>query len=112
MTAAEPQSPVLLFDEDGRMHVIHDVAVVAEMIEDATDFYEGFDGLARPVRPNGSPGSVKFVLVSEQPKEATVRHRVQRYYTRYASRHPTRIPPSASDMASFMLAVANDEVIE
>ncbi|MET9361923.1 hypothetical protein ABZX93_13505 [Streptomyces sp. NPDC006632] len=112
MTPGEPQSPVLIFEEDGHMSVIHDVALAAEFIENETDFYEGFDGLARPVRPTGLSGEVELVLVSQQPEEAAVRCRVDRYYALYASRHPTRTPPSAADAASFVFAVANDEVSE
>ncbi|MFK0178185.1 hypothetical protein ACIQVR_19625 [Streptomyces xanthochromogenes] len=112
MTPGEPQSPVLLFEEDGHMSVIPDVALAAEIIEDETDFYEGFDGLARPVRPIGLPGKVELVLLSQQPEEAAVRCRVNRYYTCHASRHPTRSPPSAAHAAGFVSAVANDEVSE
>ncbi|MYR97879.1 MULTISPECIES: hypothetical protein [unclassified Streptomyces] len=112
MTASQPQSPVLLFEEDGRMFIIHDISVTDELIEDVTDFYEGFDGLARPVRPVGVPGKVEFVLVSEQSDESVVRGRVRRYYTRYASRHRTRTPPNVADVRSFVFAVANDEVVE
>ncbi len=94
------------------MHVIHDLALTGELIESADDFHEGFDALARPVKPVGPPGEVVLVLDSEQPDESTLRTRVARYYRVWAARHSTRIPPQNEDIETFVFAVANDEVIE
>ncbi|MEU5598151.1 hypothetical protein [Streptomyces sp. NPDC020298] len=107
-----PKDPILLFEEDGGMCIIHDLALVNELIEDASDFYEAFDALARPVKPVGQPGEVTFVLKSEEPDESTLRRRVDRYYRVWAARHSSGIPPQVEDVQAFVLAVANDEVTE
>lgn len=107
----EPQDPVLLFDEDGHMYVVHDLAVTNELIEDTEPFYAAFDGLGRPVRPIGPPGRVSFVLVSDQADEVALRSLVARYYAVWAARHPYD-PPQVEDIAGFIDAVANDEVME
>ncbi|WP_063767411.1 hypothetical protein [Streptomyces sp. NRRL S-1868] len=108
----EPANPALLFEPNGHMYVIHDLAVADELIEAADGVHEAFDGLGRPLRATGPDGQVTFVLASAEPAEETLRARVGYYYRAFASRHPTRIPPQESDLAAFVFAVANDEVIE
>jgi hypothetical protein len=108
----EPVSPALLFEADGRMDVIHDLAVTNELLDTTGEVYEAFDGLGRPLQATGPEDNVTFRLVSGQPEEAKIRARAHYYYSTYASRHPTRIPPSETDLAAFVLAVANDEVVE
>lgn len=94
------------------MHVIHDLALTNELIESVDDFHEGFDALARPVKPVGPPGEVVLVLDSEQPAESTLRARVARYYRVWVARRSTLISQQYEDIEAFVFAVANDEVIE
>jgi hypothetical protein len=108
----EPMDPALLFDADGRMDVIHDLAVANELLDTADEVYEAFDGLGRPLQATGPAGEVTFRLASGEPEEVMIRARVQYYYSTYATRHPTRVPPQEADLAAFVFAVANDEVIE
>lgn len=108
----EPANPALLFGADGRMDVIHDLALTNELLDSADEVYEAFDGLGRPLQASSSGGTVAFHLTSREPAEAKVRARVRHYYSTYASRHPTRVPPDEADLTAFILAVANDEVIE
>ncbi|MEU4999712.1 hypothetical protein [Streptomyces sp. NPDC021622] len=108
----EPISPALLFDDDGRMDVIHDLSVTSELLDTASEVHEAFDGLGRPMQATGPTGKVTFRLASCGPEEAKIRARVQYYYSTYASRHPTRVPPQEADLSAFVLAVANDEVLE
>jgi len=108
----EPIGPALLFEQDGHMSVIHDLAVTDELIESPDEVYEAFDGEGRPLQAVGPAGDVSFCLASDQPQESKIRERVQRYYAVFAARHHTRIPPGEQDLATFIFAVANDEVIE
>lgn len=107
-----PVSPALLFETDGRMDVIHDLAVTNELLDTADGVYEAFDGLGRPLQATGPAGKVTFRLVSSEPEEAKLRARVQYYYSTFASRHPIRTAPQEKDLAAFVLAVANDEACE
>ncbi|MEV5085263.1 hypothetical protein AB0K74_43210 [Streptomyces sp. NPDC056159] len=108
----EPVSPALLFDRDGRMDVIHDLAVTNELLDTADEVHEAFDGLGRPLQASGPAGKVAFHLTADGPAAAKIRARVRYYYATYASRHPTGIPPQETDLAAFVFAVANDEVVE
>ena len=108
----EPVSPALLFDPDGRMDVIHDLAVTNELLDTTDEVHEAFDGPGRPLQATGPAGKVKFRLAADQPEETKLRARVRYYYLTYASRHPTGIPPHEAGLAAFVFAVANDEVIE
>ncbi|WP_405714799.1 hypothetical protein OG298_20655 [Streptomyces sp. NBC_01005] len=107
----EPVSPALLFERDGSMHVIHDLAVTSELVEDADGVYEAFDALARPMQAIGSPGAVRFVLASSESEGSEVRKRVARYYSAWVARHG-HMPPEILDIREFVYAVANDEVTE
>ncbi|WP_399942846.1 hypothetical protein ACGH52_26310 [Streptomyces sp. BBFR25] len=111
-THEEPVAPVLLFSADGHMDVIHDLAVTDELIDTPDEVHKAFDGLGRPLQAVGPAGKVSFRLTSDQPEEAKLRARVARYYSVYASRHPTGVPPQETDLAAFVRAVANDEVVE
>lgn len=108
----EPRSPALLFDADGSMYVIHDLALTDQLLETPEEVHKAFDGLGRPLEGVGPAGDVTLRLTSEDPEGPKVRARVARYYSVHASRHSTRIPPQEEDLAAFILAVANDEVIE
>lgn len=107
-----PADPVLLFDPDGRMFVVHEPAVSDELIETVEEFFEGYDGLGRPIRAYGRPGHVSLSLASMEPREEEVRARVEHYYFVFAARHPTRIPPQDPDLGTFIRAVAEDWVEE
>lgn len=107
-----PVDPVLLFDEDGRMFILHDPALAEELIETADEFCEGYDGRGRPVRAHGGPGQVTLALVTAEAQEIKLRARVERYYSVFAARHPTRIPPQETDLDAFIRAVAEDWVEE
>ncbi|MFF7687231.1 hypothetical protein ACFZB6_13850 [Streptomyces syringium] len=108
----EPEDPVLLFDKDGRMFVLHDPALAADLIESEDEFLEGYDGRGRPVRAYGEPGQVGLALTTEEPHDQKLRKRVERYYSVFAARHPTRIPPQETDLVAFIRAVAEDWVEE
>ncbi|MGW2329970.1 hypothetical protein ACWC5C_30025 [Streptomyces sp. NPDC001700] len=45
----EPTYPVLLFDEGGRMVILHEPAVADELIDSVDEFVEGPGGRGRPV---------------------------------------------------------------
>ncbi|MGW3420440.1 hypothetical protein [Streptomyces phaeochromogenes] len=108
----DPADPVLLFDEDGRMFVLHDPALASELIESEGEFLEGYDGRGRPVRARGEPGQVDLALVTTEAHGDELRARVERYYSVFAARHPTRIPPQQADLVAFIRAVADDWVEE
>lgn len=108
----DPVDPLLLFDEPGRMFTIPDPALADELIDSVDDFFEGFDGLGRPVRAIGEDGRVVLALTSGEPQEDALRLRVERYYFVFAARHPTRTPPRESDLRVFIRAVAEDWVEE
>ncbi|MEU0194853.1 hypothetical protein ABZ250_34220 [Streptomyces afghaniensis] len=108
----DPADPVLLFDEDGRMFVLIDPALVSELIESEEEFVEGYDGRGRRVRACGDPGQVGLTLVTTEPQHDELRARVERYYSVFAARHPTRIPPQEADPVAFIRAVAEDWVEE
>ncbi|MDG9714443.1 hypothetical protein [Streptomyces sp. DH10] len=108
----DPADPVLLFDEDGRMFILHEPAVADELIESVDEFFEGYDGRGRPVRAYGEPGHVALALATTEPQEETVRSRVERYYFVFAARHLTRIPPQETDLVAFIRAVAEDWIEE
>ncbi|MGW6138106.1 hypothetical protein [Streptomyces sp. NPDC055140] len=110
MTA--PVDPVLLFDESGRMFILHDPALANALIESEEEFLEGYDGQGRPVRACGEPGNVSLALIAAGPQGDKVRARVERYYAVFATRHPTRVPPREADLVAFILAVAEDWVEE
>ncbi|MFF3391281.1 hypothetical protein ACFYW1_10190 [Streptomyces sp. NPDC002669] len=104
--------PVLLFDEDGRMFILHDSSLADELIESADEFCEGYDGKGRPLRAHGASGQVALALVASEAHEDKLRTQVERYYSVYAARHPTRTPPQRDDLAAFIRAVADDFVEE
>ncbi|MGW0988477.1 hypothetical protein ACWD46_19980 [Streptomyces sp. NPDC002486] len=108
----DPTDPVLLFDEDGRMFVLHDPALASDLIESEDEFLEGYDGQGRPVRACGELGRVDLALVTTEPRDDVLRARVERYYSVFAARHPTRIPPQEADLVAFIRAVAEDWVEE
>ncbi|WP_405890279.1 hypothetical protein OG427_18005 [Streptomyces sp. NBC_00133] len=108
----DPADPVLLFDEDGRMFVLHDPALASDLIESEDEFLEGYDGQGRPVRACDEPGQVGLTLVTTEPQPHELRARVERYYSVFAARHPTRIPPQETDLAAFIRAVAEDWIEE
>ncbi|MFD3586398.1 hypothetical protein [Streptomyces sp. NPDC058683] len=108
----DPADPVLLFDEDGRMFVVYDPALANDLIGSVDEFFEGYDGHGRPVRAYGEPGRVVLALADSEARERDVRRRVQRYYTVFAARHPTRIPPQEADLVEFIRAVADDLIEE
>lgn len=101
-------APVLLFDEDGRMFILHEPAVADELIDSADEFVQGYDGLGRPVRAYGEPGQIVLAVVATEPQDDELRVRVGRYYQIFAARHPTRIPPQEVDLVDFIRAVADD----
>ncbi|MGW9242639.1 hypothetical protein ACWGRL_28520 [[Kitasatospora] papulosa] len=103
---------MLLFDEDGRLFILHDPATAADWIESVDELVEGFDGLGRPVRACGGPGRVELELMAAAPQGEALRKRVERYYSVFATRHLTRTPPQESDLATFVRAVADDWVEE
>jgi hypothetical protein len=94
------------------MFVVHDPAVADELIESVDEFFEGYDGRGRPVRACGEPGHVALELTTTEAQEDGLRARVDRYYSVFAARHPTRIPPQEDDLADFIGAVAEDWVEE
>ncbi|MEU6652738.1 hypothetical protein ABZ904_25715 [Streptomyces sp. NPDC046900] len=108
----DPTDPVLLFDEDGRMFILHEPALADELLESADEFLEGYDGLGRPVCAYGEPGHVALALASTEAQGDEVRARVERYYDVFAARHPTRVPPQEADLSNFIRAVAEDWVEE
>ncbi|MGQ5226286.1 hypothetical protein [Streptomyces sp. yara] len=108
----EPTDPVLLFDEDGRMFILHDPAVADELIDSADELAEGYDGRGRPVRAFGEPGQVSLAVVAMEARGEELRTRVARYYSIFAARHPTRIPPREANLVAFIRAVADDWVEE
>ncbi|MFJ1965282.1 hypothetical protein [Streptomyces massasporeus] len=108
----DPADPVLLFDEDGRMFILHEPALADDLIESVDEFFEGYDGLGRPVRAYGEPGRVALALAAAEPRANELRARVERYYFVFAARHPTRIPPQEADLATFIRAVAEDWIEE
>ncbi|MFK0168197.1 hypothetical protein ACIQU5_05295 [Streptomyces sp. NPDC090306] len=108
----DPADPVLLFDEDGRMFILHESALTDELIESVDEFFEGYDGLGRPVRAHGEPGQVDLALAAAEPQGNKLRARIERYYFVFAARHPTRIPPQEADLAAFIRAVAEDWIEE
>lgn len=107
-----PTAPVLLFDEDGRMFILHEPAVVDELIESVDEFFEGYDGLGRPVHAYGEPGNVSLAVAGTEPQSDKLRTRVERYYFVFAARHPTRTPPQEANIAAFIRAVAEDWIEE
>ncbi|MEV5430598.1 hypothetical protein [Streptomyces sp. NPDC052701] len=107
-----PADPVLLFDEDGRMFVLHEPALANDLIDSKNEFHEGYDGQGRPVTACGEPGEVYLTLVTTEPQEDELRGLVNRYYAVFASRHPTRIPPQEDDLATFIRAVSEDWIEE
>lgn len=84
-----PTDPVLLFDEDGRMFILHDPALANDLIESEDEFHEGYDGQGRPVQACGEPGKVHLALITTEPHGAKLRALVERYYAVFATRHPT-----------------------
>jgi hypothetical protein len=92
------------------MFVIHDPAVVEELIESADELFEAYDGRGRPVEACGEPGSVRLLLSSMQSQEEAVRARVTRYYRVFATRAGK--PPDEKDLEAFIQAVADDEIEE
>jgi hypothetical protein len=108
----DPADPVLLFDEDGRMFILHEPAVADELLESVDEFFEGYDGLGRPVYAYGEPGYVSLAVSGAEPKSEELRARVERYYFVFAARHPTRIPPQEAHLAAFIRAVAEDWIEE
>ncbi|MFR9798622.1 hypothetical protein ACL02U_22405 [Streptomyces sp. MS06] len=108
----DPADPVLLFDEDGRMFILHEPALADDLIESVDEFFEGYDGLGRPVRAYGEPGRVALALAAAEPQDNELRARVERYYLVFAARHPTRIPPQEADLPTFIRAVAEDWIEE
>lgn len=109
---ADPVDPILLFDQDGRMFIVHDAALADELIESEDEFLEGYDGHARPVRAHGEPGRVRLALASSEARGRELRARIERYYAVFAVRHPTRIPPQESDLVTYIRAVADDWIEE
>ncbi|MFD4763143.1 hypothetical protein ACFWOJ_31125 [Streptomyces sp. NPDC058439] len=107
-----PVGPILLFDEDGRMFILHDPALADELIESEDEFCQGYDGRGRPVRAYGGPGQVTLALVTAEAQVDDLRARVERYYSVFAARHSTRIPPQEADLVAFIRAVAEDWVEE
>ncbi|MFJ1975730.1 hypothetical protein [Streptomyces albogriseolus] len=108
----DPADPVLLFDESGRMFVVHDPAMANKLIESVDEFFEEYDGRGRPIRAYGEPGMVALALATEETHGDKLRSRVDRYYFVFAARHPTRIPPQEADLVAFIRAVAEDWVDE
>ncbi|MFI1367782.1 hypothetical protein [Streptomyces griseochromogenes] len=108
----DPADPVLLFDADGRMFILHEPAVVDELIDSADEFVKGYDGRGRPVRAFGEPGRVSLAVVAPEAQGDELRARVARYYSIFAARHPTRIPPQEADLVTFIRAVADDWIEE
>lgn len=107
-----PVDPVLLFDEDGRMSILHDSSLADQLIESEDEFCEGYDGKGRPIRAQGGPGQVSLALVASEAHGDELRKRVERYYSVYAARHPTRVPPQRADLVAFIRAVAEEFVEE
>lgn len=108
----DPEDPVLLFDEDGRMFILHDPALADELIESVDEFCEGYDGRGRPVLAHGEPGQVALAVASMEPRGRELRARVENYYFVFAARHPTRTPPQKADLVAFIRAVAEDWIEE
>ncbi|MER6269286.1 hypothetical protein [Streptomyces sp900105755] len=108
----DPIDPVLLFDEDGRMFILHEPAVADELIDSTDQFFEGYDGLGRRVYAYGAPGHVSLAVAGTEPQSDELRTRVERYYFVFAARHPTRIPPQEANLAAFIRAVAEDWIEE
>ncbi|MFJ4981496.1 hypothetical protein ACIP6X_40330 [Streptomyces coeruleorubidus] len=94
------------------MFVLPDPALAGDLIESEDELFEAYDGRGRSVRACGEPGQVTLALVSEEPHDQDVREHVERYYSVFAARHPTRIPPQQTDLAAFIRAVAEDWVEE
>jgi hypothetical protein len=107
-----PTDPVLLFDKDGRMFILHEPAVADELIESADEIFKGYDGLGRKVYAHGAPGCVALAVADLEPQDDEIRAQVELYYSVFASRHPTRVPPQEADLVSFIEAVAADWVDE
>ncbi|MFI1503843.1 hypothetical protein [Streptomyces sp. NPDC020597] len=107
-----PAEPVLIFDEDGRMFILHEPALANDLIGSKDEFHEGYDGQGRPVRACGEPGKVHLALIATEPQEDRLRGLVWRYYTVFAARHPTRIPPQEDDLTAFIQAVSADWIEE
>ncbi|MET7381064.1 hypothetical protein ABZT08_19965 [Streptomyces sp. NPDC005526] len=103
---------MLLFDEKGRMFVLHEPAVADELIDTVDEFVEGYDGRGHPVRAYGEPGRVILAVVAMEARGDELRARVARYYAIFAARHPTRVPPQEADLAAFIRAVADDWIEE
>ncbi|MGW8972680.1 hypothetical protein [Streptomyces platensis] len=108
----DPAEPVLLFDEDGRMFILHEPALADELIESVDEFFEGYDGFGRPIRAYGEPGQIALALAATEPQGDELRMRVERYYFVFAARHPTRIPPQEAELGTFIRAVAEDWIEE
>ncbi|SPE48304.1 hypothetical protein SNS2_0389 [Streptomyces netropsis] len=108
----DPADPVLLFDEDGHMFILHDPAVANELIESPDEFLMGYDGQARPVLAYGEPGQVQLALASAEAQEEKLRTSVAYYDSAFTARHPTRTPPEETNLVSFIRAVAKDWVEE
>ncbi|MFC9159468.1 hypothetical protein ACFTZ8_01290 [Streptomyces fungicidicus] len=108
----EPADPVLIFDQDGRLFVLHEPAVADELIDSVDEFVEGYDGRGRPVRAYGEPGQVRLAVVAMETQSEELRARVDRYYSIFAARHPTRTPPRQADLAAFIRAVADNWIEE
>jgi hypothetical protein len=107
-----PADPVLLFDDDGRMFIVHEPALADELIDSVDEFSEGYDGQGRPVRAYGATGHVALALATAVPQGDELRARVEHYYFVFAARHPTRVPPQESDLPAFIRAVAEDWIEE
>ncbi|MEU3157497.1 hypothetical protein RKD35_002698 [Streptomyces albogriseolus] len=108
----DPTDPVLLFDESGRMFVVHDPAVANELFDSVEEVFEGYDGRGRPIRAYGEPGQVALALAGTEARADELRARVEHYYSVFAARHPTRVPPQEADLEAFIRAVAEDWVDE
>ncbi|MFF7641823.1 hypothetical protein [Streptomyces canus] len=108
----DPADPVLLFDEDGRMFILHEPAVANELIDSVDEFVEGYDGRGRPVCAYGKPGQVGLAVVAMEAQSEELRARVARYYSIFAARHPTRTPPRDTDLVAFIRSVADDWIEE
>lgn len=94
------------------MFILHEPAVADELIDSVDEFVEGYDGRGRLVRAYGKPGQVSLAVVAMETHGKELRSRVARYYSIFATRHPTRTPPHEADLAAFICAVAEDWVEE
>ncbi|MET9366764.1 hypothetical protein ABZY00_02780 [Streptomyces griseoflavus] len=108
---SEPVDPLLLFNEDDSMFVLHDPAMADQLIESADEFVQGYDGHGRLFRAYGEPGKVTLAVVASEAQEE-LRTWLAHHYSTFATCHLTPTPPQEVDLAAFIRAVAEGWVEE